>query len=135
MTDFAVDVHIFFIVVIFFMIVRNLYLVLSETDFVKMAKKIKFITPAFHGMIAAILYSGITIQFFYRDFTSISIYFMIAATIFIMVAEIKRYKKMKGILSTDLNKQEEFRAFAKKIYFIDLAIIIAIYILGAFSSL
>jgi hypothetical protein len=130
MTDFAIQVHIFFIVLIFFFIVRNLYLVLTIKEFIPLAKKLKFMTPAFHGVIAAILYTGITIQFFYRDFESISIYLMIAATIFIMVAEIKRYKKMRVIKSDDLNAQEAFRAFAKKIYFVDLLLIIAIYILG-----
>lgn len=130
MTSLAIDVHIILIVSLFFVIARNLYLLLTEQNFITLAKKIRFITPIFHLLIAGILFSGIVIQFYYRDFDNIPIYVMIFATIFVMVAEIKRYKKQRVITSTEYQLQEEFKTFAKKIYFIDLGIIIVIYVLA-----
>ena len=55
---------------------------------------------------------------------------MIPASIFLLVIEIKRYKKMRVIKHDQIELQNEFYAYAKKIYIIEISVIIAIYIIS-----
>jgi hypothetical protein len=55
---------------------------------------------------------------------------MIPASIFLLVIEIKRYKKMRVIKHDQIELQNEFYAYAKKIYTIEISVIIVVYIIS-----
>jgi len=55
---------------------------------------------------------------------------MLATTIFIMVLEIKRYKKMRVIKVAEIEKQQEFRVFAKKIYMMEISAVVFTYVIS-----
>jgi hypothetical protein len=66
----------------------------------------------------------------YTHDVSPTVILMIAATIFVMVTEIKRYKKMRVIKLDQTEKQEEFRAFAKKIAFMQLLALMLTFVIS-----
>ena len=67
---------------------------------------------------------------FYAQTFSFTIALMIPASIFLLVIEIKRYKKMRVIKHDQIELQNEFYIYAKKIYTIEISVIIAVYILS-----
>lgn len=124
----AISTHVYTIFFFLAIMLFNLYSVLSVKDFVKLAKRLKFMTPLYHLTNAILMYTGAIIAF-YAKAMSFSIFIMIPTSIFLLVIEIKRYKKMRVIKSGDKQLQEEFYKYAKKIYIIEIAVLTSIYIL------
>lgn len=124
----AISTHVYTIFFFLAIMLFNLYSVLSVKDFVKLAKRLKFMTPLYHLTNAILMYTGAIIAF-YAHAMSFSIFIMIPTSIFLLVIEIKRYKKMRVIKSGDKQLQEEFYKYAKKIYIIEIAVLTSIYIL------
>ncbi len=108
--------------------VFNIYSVYSVDNFIKLARRLKFTTPLYHMLNAMIIYSGAIVSAYTHDISP-TVALMIATSIFLMVAEIKRYKKMRVIKSEETALQEEFYLFAKKIYRIEIAVLIVVYII------
>lgn len=106
----------------------NIYSVYTVKSFIPLAKRLKFTTPLYHTMNAMIIYTGAIVSA-YNRVMSITVILMIATAIFLMVAEIKRYKKMRVIKSTDVALQEAFVVYAKKIYTIEISVLIVVYII------
>jgi hypothetical protein len=132
MTEMAIDLHIFFILIMFIVICRNLYLVIGndeEKNFVQTYKKLQMMTPFYHTINACIIFTGVVFQFFFSQFQDMTVYLMILGSIFIMVSEIKRYKKMRILKSTEHEKHKHAFAFARKVYIINISIIIVIYLI------
>lgn len=125
--DFSLDLHLFFIFALAILIVRNLIILSFEANFIKLAKKIRFPTPAFHFLIASIMFTGVLLITLMQSF-NISILLMSIFTIVIMVLEIKRYKKLRVIKTQDIELQTQFKKFAYKIYIIDLILIGVIFL-------
>jgi len=76
-----------------------------------------------------VIYTG-TIVAFYAQHFSLTIALMIPASIFLLVIEIKRYKKQRVIKVGDVKLQEEFYVYAKKIYIIEIAVLAMVYIIS-----
>ena len=124
----SVVTHNFILYIFLSVMLFNIYSVITAKDFIKLAKRLKFTTPFYHMLNAMIIYTGIIVSAYTRDM-SITVFLMIATAIFLMVAEIKRYKKMRVIKSTDTALQEEFIPYAKKIYMIEITVLITVYII------
>ncbi|MCK9161454.1 MAG: hypothetical protein GX118_05205 [Arcobacter butzleri] len=125
----SVTAHLWAIYFLLAIMVINILTILNQKSFVTLAKRLKFFTPIFHTLNAAIIYSGTIYAAYYHIF-NFKVILMIFASIFVMVLEIKRYKKLRVIKSTDTHLQEEFKLYAKKIYAIEIAIIIIVYIVS-----
>lgn len=108
------------------LILYHYYVVSKVANFVQLAKKLKFTTPLFHSINAFTVYTGMVLSAYSKifDFTTL---IMIAASLFLMISEIKRYKKMRVITSSDDVSQNDFKIFAKKIYVMQISIIFIIY--------
>lgn len=124
----ALTAHIYAIYLFIIIMLFNFYSVISVDDFMKLARRLKFMTPLYHLTNAIIMYSGAIIAAYAHSF-SLKVILMIPASIFLMVIEIKRYKKMRVIKSSDDNLQNEFKAYAKKIYKIELAVLVVVFLL------
>ena len=107
----------------------NLLSVLRIDDFMKLAKRLRLMTPLYHVSNAIVAYTGGIVAAFSHDL-SLTVILMIATTIFVMVLEIKRYKKQRVIKSKDYEKQAQFVLFAKKIYIMELSAVIFTYIVS-----
>ncbi len=125
----AIQTHVIAIYIFLIIMILNFYSVISAKDFIKLAKRLKFMTPLYHFSNAVIMYTGAIIAFYATTF-SFTIGLMIPASIFLLVIEIKRYKKMRVIKSDDTKLQEEFIVYAKKIYTIEILVLIAVYIIS-----
>ncbi|OCL88660.1 hypothetical protein AAX26_00346 [Aliarcobacter thereius] len=125
----AITVHIYFLYVFLFIMMFNLYSVINRKSFISLAKRLKFMTPIYHLSNAIVIYTG-TIVAFYSHMFSLKIAIMIPASIFLLVIEIKRYKKQRVILVSQTELQEEFYKYASKIYMIEITVLILIFMLS-----
>lgn len=125
----AISTHIYAIYLFLLVMIFNLYSVFSSKDFISLAKRLKFMTPIYHLMNAIVIYTG-TIVAFYAQTFSVTIALMIPASIFLLVIEIKRYKKQRVIKSNDIQLQKEFYPYAKKIYLIEISVLILVYLIS-----
>ena len=125
----SVTWHVNFIVILMFIMMFNLYSVLKVDDYFELIKRLKLMTPFYHSINAVVAYTGGIIAAYSHDL-SITVILMIATAIFVMVLEIKRYKKMRVIKLAEVEKQEEFVAFAKKIYMMEISAIVFTYVVS-----
>ncbi|AXH08737.1 putative membrane protein [Malaciobacter halophilus] len=125
----AVTTHVYAIYFFLIIILFNFYSLVTVKNFVKLGKRLKIMTPLYHLSNAVIMYTGAIVSAYAHHF-SFTVILMIAASIFLLVIEIKRYKKMRVIKSTDTKLQEEFIPYAKKIYTIELSVLVAVYIIS-----
>ena len=125
----AIQTHVYTIYFFLAIMLFNLYSVTRERNFITLAKRLKFMTPLYHLTNAIVIYTG-TIVAFYAQTFSFTIALMIPASIFLLVIEIKRFKKMRVIKHDQIQLQNDFFAYSKKIYTIEIAVIIAVYIIS-----
>lgn len=125
----SITTHIYLIYIFSSIMFFNLILVLILKDFIKLAKLLRFMTPLYHLINAMIIYTGVIIWVTMKSF-DLTILFMIIGSIFLLVIEIKRYKKMRVITSKNIQGQKEFYSYAKKIYIIELFVIFTIYLIS-----
>lgn len=125
----AIDTHVYVIYFFLAIMLFNLYSVITQKEFIRLAKRLRAMTPLYHVTNAIVIYTG-SIVAFYAHVMSITIFLMIPASIFLLVIEIKRYKKMRVIKFEQVELQKEFYAYAKKIYIIEISVIVSIYIIS-----
>lgn len=122
----SVVTHVYTIYILFGIMLFNLISVSVIKDFLKLAKLLRFMTPLYHLINAMIIYTGAIVSAYTKDISP-TVILMIAAGIFILVIEIKRYKKMRVIKTTDIVLQKQFYVYARKIYIIEIAVLILTY--------
>jgi hypothetical protein len=125
----SITTHVGAIYLLLAVMAFNLYNVINIDNFIQLALKLRKMTPIFHFLNACVAYTGATVAAFTHDL-SITVILMLITTILIMVLEIKRYKKMRIIKSTDIARQEEFIPYAKKIYIIEIAAVIITFVIS-----
>lgn len=125
----SVTTHVYVIMILLFIMVFNLFSVLKVDDYLTLVKRLKFMTPIYHASNAIVAYTGGIVAAFAQDL-SVTVILMIATTIFVMILEIKRYKKQRVIKLDEIDKQVEFRQFARKIYMIEISALVFTYIVS-----
>ncbi len=125
----SIEWHIYFILGLMFVMVFNLLSVLRVEEYFDLIKRLKAMTPVYHSLNFAVAYTGGIVAAFSHDL-SLTVILMFVATIFIMILEIKRYKKMRVIKTAEFEKQAEFRIFAKKIYMMEISALVFTYIVS-----
>jgi len=125
----SITTHVYAIIALFLIMMFNYISVAKMTEFIPLAKRLRFMTPLYHMANAFVAYTGGIVAAYSHDL-SITVILMIATSIFVMVLEIKRYKKMRVIKSTEFDKQEEFRVFARKIYTMEILAVMFTYVIS-----
>jgi hypothetical protein len=125
----AVQTHVYTIYFFLAIMLFNLYSVTREKNFIVLAKRLRFMTPLYHLTNAIVIYTGAIVAFYAQVF-SFTIALMILASIFLLVIEIKRYKKMRVIKHDQVELQNDFFLYARKIYTIEISVIIVVYIIS-----
>jgi hypothetical protein len=125
----SIWVHIYAMYTLIVIIGINYYTVQKEENFFFLAKRLKKLTPYFHSINFIIAYTGAVLAGFTHDLNP-TVVLMIPASLFLMITEIKRYKKMRVIQLADITLQEEFKIFAKKIYTMQITAIVFVYIVS-----
>jgi hypothetical protein len=111
--------HAYSIFVLVSIITFNFYTVYTEARFIFLANRLRKVMPYFHATNFIVAYLGTILSAFTHDL-SWTVILMIPTSLFLMITEIKRYKKMRVIKLDNLQAQDEFKKFAKKIYFMQL---------------
>lgn len=124
----SVSTHNFIIYLFLGVMLFNIYSVNTVKDFISLAKRLRFTTPLYHTLNAMIIYTGAIVSAYTKEISP-TVILMIATAIFLMVAEIKRYKKMRVIKSQETELQTAFYVYAKKIYTIEIAVLVLVYII------
>ena len=122
-------VHVYAIYALIAVIAINFYTVYKEDNFFVLASRLKKLTPYFHSINFAVAYTGASLAAFTWDLSP-TVILMIPVSLFLMITEIKRYKKMRVIKLAQTELQEEFKVFAKKIYTMQVIAIVAMYIIA-----
>ena len=125
----AIQSHVYSIYFFLAIMLFNLYSVTRERNFIVLAKRLKFMTPLYHLTNAIVIYTG-TIVAFYAQTFSFTIALMIPTSIFLLVIEIKRYKKMRVIKHDQVELQNDFFTYSRKIYTIEISVLIGVYIIS-----
>jgi len=125
----SISTHVFMIYVLLAVMLFNLGAVLLVKNFVTLAKLLRMTTPLYHVVNAMIIYTGMIVSAYVKDLSP-TVILMIFAGIFILVIEIKRYKKMRIIKTSDIELQEQFYSYAKKIYIIEISVLTFVYIIS-----
>jgi hypothetical protein len=118
--------HVISIYAMIAVICYNFYVVQTQKEFFHLAMKLKKMTPVFHSINFAVFYTGVSLSAFTWDLSP-TVILMIPTTLFLMISEIKRYKKMRVIKLAEHELQEEFKEFAKKIYIMQIMAIAIVY--------
>ena len=125
----AIFTHVYTIYLFLAIMIFNFISVSTAKEFIPLAKRLRFMTPIYHLTNAIVMYTGAIVAAYAHEF-SLTIMLMIAASIFLLVIEIKRYKKMRVIKSDDKDLHVEFIAYAKKIYLIEVLTLVLVYIIS-----
>jgi hypothetical protein len=125
----SIQTHIILLGLLFLVMLFNLANVYYNKSFVSMAIWLKRMTPLYHGINFAIVYSGALVSAYVHNLAP-EIVLMIPTAIVLMVLEIKRFKKQRIIRSTDYEFQKEFRIYAQSIYKKEIIILISISIIS-----
>ena len=127
----SITTHIYAVSLMFVIMCINFYVVTRTENFMLLAKRLRIATPIFHALNFIAFYTGAIIVAFVWNNNQDSILYikptvilMVLLSIFLMVLEIKRYKKMRIIKLKEYDKQTEFKTFAKKIYIIQIVTIL-----------
>jgi Cft2 family RNA processing exonuclease len=121
--------HISAIFLLLAVISYNYYVVHTQKVFILLAQRLRKVMPYYHGINFAIAYTGAVLSGFTHDLSP-TVILMIPTTLFLMITEIKRYKKIRVIQLKEIEKQEEFKKFAKKIYMMQVMAIAFMYMIA-----
>lgn len=122
----SISAHVYSIVALMLIMVFNFYSVMKMKNFINLTKRLKVMTPLYHMANAFTVYTGGIVAAYSHD-VSATVILMVATSIFVMILEIKRYKKMRIIKSDQIAKQQEFILFAKKIYYLEIIALLFTY--------
>ncbi|RLA74048.1 MAG: hypothetical protein DRG11_06105 [Epsilonproteobacteria bacterium] len=123
-----VQLHIIAVFLLFGLICFHIYKLNFSSTFLKIQKSYKITTPLFHFINAVIAYTGAIVSAYRLDI-SWTVMLMIIVSLFIMITEIKRYKKQRVILSTQKQLQKSFKTYATKIAISQILLLVVAYIL------
>lgn len=120
----SVQLHLLFVISLVVLIIINLYLLKSDSVFIKLSKKLELIAPQYYIVLSAIFFTGIIVMAVKKFEFSLSVWIMILVWLFILVKGIKKHKIYKKMEKRDENSQVDYKKLAIKKYTIDAILII-----------
>jgi hypothetical protein len=127
--DSPVYLHVIAVVVLLVLIFYHIYKLNFTDKFVDIQNSYRLTTPFFHFINASVAYTGVIISA-YRHDLSWTVILMITATLFVMISEIKRYKRLRVILSHQDELQKSFKIFATKIAIYQIVLLLFVYVVA-----
>jgi len=116
------------VVLLICLICYNIYKLKFSKRFIDIQNSYRVTTPLLHFVNSSVAYTGMIVSA-YRHDMSWTVILMITATLFIMITEIKRYKRLRVILSSQIELQNSFKIYATKIAIYQLVCLAVVYIM------
>jgi len=120
----SMQLHLLFVILLVVLIIINLYLLKSDSVFIKLSRKLELIAPQYYIVLSAIFFTGIIVMAVKKFAFSLSVWMMILVWLFILVKGIKKHKIYKKMEKRDENSQVDYKKLAIKKYTIDAILII-----------
>ena len=112
----AIKYHQYFIGAMLIIALINLYFIFTCKEF---SKKVKKVNPVYYAMLASVAFTGILVLGINSFHMTHVVYLMLVVFLVIFVMSMKLFKKYK------YGSPDEYRAFAKKKYILDIVLIVA----------
>ena len=112
----AIKYHQYFIGGMLIVALVNLYFIFTCKEF---SKKVKRVNPVYYALLASVAFTGVIILGVNQMHINHSVYLMLVVWLVIFVMSMKLFKKYK------YGSPDEYRAFAKKKYILDIVLIVA----------
>ena len=112
----AIKYHQYFIAGMLIVAFVNLYFIFTCKEF---SKKVKKVNPVYYALFTCVAFTGVLVLGMNKMHMSHDVYLMILVWLVIFVMSMKLFKKYK------YGTPDEYRAFAKKKYIIDIVLIVA----------
>ncbi|HIP30715.1 MAG TPA: hypothetical protein EYG93_01400 [Sulfurospirillum arcachonense] len=112
----AIKYHQYFIGAMLIIALINLYFIFTCKEF---SKKVKKVNPVYYAMLASVAFTGILVLGINSFHMTHAVYLMLVVFLVIFVMSMKLFKKYK------YGSPDEYRAFAKKKYILDIVLIVA----------
>ncbi len=112
----AVKYHQYFIGGMLIVALVNLYFIFTCKEF---SKKVKRVNPVYYALFASVAFTGVLVLGVNHLQMAHATYLMMVVWLVIFVMSMKLFKKYK------YGTPDEYRAFAKKKYIIDIVLIVA----------
>ncbi|OPX27165.1 MAG: hypothetical protein B1H07_02485 [Campylobacteraceae bacterium 4484_166] len=124
-----ISFHIFTIFLLVGLIVLNYFKLSTYKDINKLKIYYSKMTPFFHFVNASIAYTGALVSAYLHNI-GLVVLLMIFASLFIMISEIKRYKRLRVIRSNEFELQNSFIKYAKNITYMQAVLIVVVSIIS-----
>jgi hypothetical protein len=112
----AVMYHQYFIGGMLIIALVNLYFIFTTKEF---SKKVKKVNPVYYALFASVAFTGIVVLGVNQMQINHAVYLMLVVWLVIFVMSMKLFKKYK------YGSPDEYKAFAKKKYILDIVLIVA----------
>ena len=112
----AIKYHQYFIGGMLIVALVNLYFIFTSKEF---SKKVKRINPVYYALFSSVAFTGIVVLGVNKMYINHTVYLMLVVWLVIFVMSMKLFKKYK------YGSPDEYRAFAKKKYILDIVLIVA----------
>lgn len=126
----TLDIHLFLASIIFLIPLRNLLVLYTQKQFISLARKVRFLTPAYFSLLAALMFTGFVLAAFLHNFISVSVIVMLGVFLAIVITEAKKQKWVRRISSKELDEQQRFIKFAKRKYIADILLLTVAFLSG-----
>ncbi len=120
--------HRFFAFLLFVPPVLGLLFLFFSRNFPYLIRRIRLLTPLYAFLIASVAFTGIVYTAILQIF-NVWVIYMILLFIFLVIGEVKRYKKQRIIASYDKELQAQFIFWAKRKYMLDIIFLCLLYFL------
>jgi ABC-type xylose transport system permease subunit len=123
MISLAIDLHLFFIVAIFLVMIRIYLLIRSKREFRELSLSYDSWTLYYRALLGALLFSGLVVMAVSHFDVGWQVWMMVVLGIGMLVYTIKEYMYYKPTSIKNLQANEAFIDFTKKKYLIELVIL------------
>jgi len=123
MISLAIDLHLFFIVAIFLVMIRIYLLIRSKREFRELSLSYDSWVLYYRALLGALLFSGLVVMAVSHFDVGWQVWMMVVLGIGMLVYTIKEYMYYKPTSIKNLQANEAFINFTKKKYLIELVIL------------
>jgi ABC-type xylose transport system permease subunit len=132
MISLAIDLHLFFIIAIFLVMIRIYLLLSSKREFRELSLSYDSWVLYYRALLGSLLFSGLVVMAVSHFDVGWQVWMMVVLGVGMLVHTVKEYIFYKPTSIKNLQANEKFVTFAKKKYLIELVALALVSVLSYF---
>ena len=132
MISLAIDLHLFFIIAIFLVMIRIYFLLRSDREFRELSLTYDSWALYYRALLGALLFSGLVVMAVSHFDVGWQVWMMVFLGVGMLVHTIKEYMFYKPTSIKNIQANEKFISFAKKKYLIELLVLTLVSLVSYF---